>query len=119
MQTFPAIQAASVSADLDTLSCTSGGDCTATGESSDNALRVFSVSEIKGTWSAAKPIPGFASLPIGGATEIFADSLSCPSVANCTLAGAYAGNPNRTRTFVAAENNGTWGKARESPASPH
>ena len=111
VRTFPAGTGDGASMDL--LSCQPGGNCTGTGihYTSDND-RLFAVTETNGTWGAAKLIPGISALP-GGRPSFPADSsLSCPSAGNCTVGGTYASTGERARLFVAAETDGTWGRAR-------
>ena len=122
VQTFPAIVAAAKgnASGLNILSCGSGGNCTTAGVlfTPDNVPQVFSMTESKGSWSGMKPIPGFASLPGGGATIVAPDALPCPSAGNCTLARTYVRAQGHVQTFVVAEKNGTWSKPRSLTGFP-
>ena len=88
MQTFPAIAAVASAADIGTLWCQPGGDCTGTGDciADHGSEHAFAVSRTAGTWGAPALLQGFAAQH-----DAFGDILSCPSPGNCTL-GSPAGD---------------------------
>jgi hypothetical protein len=106
---------------LNSLSCTSAGNCSAGGRyaSSSNdgvpVAQAYVVSETNGTWGTAEEVPGTAALNGGGYAEV--DSVSCASAGNCSAGGAYTNSTPATEAFVVNETNGTWGTAQEVPGS--
>ena len=118
--TFPGIEKAGTNfASIDTLFCRSSGDCVGTGtyNSSDNVVHVFAINETSGTWGAAKVIPGFATLPGGGASVVTDAYLTCPSAGDCSLGGNYGGKSGGLQDFVVAERGGKWGPAQALPGT--
>jgi hypothetical protein len=99
------------------LSCPSPGNCSAGGTYVDasNHEQAFVVSEVNGTWGTAIEVPGTATLNAGGSGG--ASSVSCASAGNCLVGGTYAPNRRHLQAFVASEQNGTWGTAREVPGT--
>jgi hypothetical protein len=126
----PGLAALNVGGDavLDSLSCTSAGDCTAGGSYSPGgadagraapALDAFVVTETNGTWGRAIEVPGTAALNVGGSAGV--SSVSCWSPGDCVAAGQYAPGGVTyqtvadTQAFVVTETNGTWGRAMGLP----
>jgi hypothetical protein len=105
------------SAVLNSVSCTSAGNCSAGGRYLDSSGdgQAFVVGETNGTWGTAKEVPGTAALNKGGSAVL--NSVSCASAGNCSAGGGYAGSPNGSsgELFVVGETNGTWGTAKEVP----
>jgi len=106
------------------LSCSSPGNCSVGGSYSEPHNSGFSAlvaDQRDGTWDKAIQVPGIAALNVGGQAAVLA--LSCTSLGDCTAAGEYApggaaggGGENAiTSGFVAAEKNGTWGRAEQVP----
>jgi hypothetical protein len=97
------------------VSCSSPGDCAASGSYLDRLgdLQPFVVSERNGWWGAAIKVPGLASLNTGEQAGIM--SLSCGSAGNCAAGGSYKNSSGRVRAFVVSEKNGTWGIAMRVP----
>jgi hypothetical protein len=112
-------------AEVDSMSCSSAGNCSAGGSYTGVALNVgvgqaFVVSESNGVWGTAEDVPGLAALNTAGNAEV--DSVSCSSVGNCSAGGAYnavASSPGNTlqQAFVVNETNGVWGSAEEIPGT--
>jgi hypothetical protein len=80
----------SPSAWLNSVSCTSAGNCTAVGaaEDSSNVLQTLQLTETAGSWGP----PVEADLPVDDThTDLGAelDSVSCASAGNCTAVGLY------------------------------
>jgi hypothetical protein len=112
---FPGAEVASVS-------CARAGNCTAAGfyGNFDGTVRSFVISQVRGTWETARPIPGAAALIEGGDNQV--TSVSCVSPGNCTVAGyAFRFMPTGTETreyatpFVVSQHDGTLGRARQIP----
>src|SRR6266851_7003998 len=92
---------------VNTVSCGSGGNCSAGGYYGGQA---FVVSEVNGTWAAAQEVAG--SLNTGGFGWVA--SVSCAPAGNCSAGGAYDyGGYNAP--FVVSEKNGVWGQAIDVP----
>ena len=90
-------------ASVGTVSCTSAGNCSASGYYNDSAFNFhgFVVTQANGVWGTAEQVPG-----VGGG----AGSLSCSSAGNCTVGGSDHG-----QAIVVTQKNGIWGKAKEVP----
>jgi len=71
------------------------------------------VSQRRGVWQRATPVPGLAKLNAGGDAEI--DAVSCGSPGNCAAGGTYTDRRRHEQAFVATERNGTWQQAIEIP----
>src|SRR5262249_43518131 len=106
---------------VNSVSCTSPGNCTAGGEYNDASDRgqAFTVTQTGGTWAKAKEVPGIATLNTSGnATGV---AVLCASAGTCSADGSSDVNlrsvPNQGQVFVANEANGTWGRAREIPGT--
>jgi hypothetical protein len=101
-------------AQIQSLSCGSGGNCSATGSYTgpDGDQQVFVVSEQHGTWGSAEPVPGSAALNTGG--DAWTDSVSCGSAGNCSAGGSYSG-AHGLQAFLANQKSGTWGSAEPVP----
>ena len=101
---------------VNTVSCSSDGNCGAIGAYTDasNAVQAFVSNETSGTWGVAIPVPGIATLNFGGAVGIIL-VISCTSTGNCSAGGTYTDVSKNTQVFVVNETNGTWGSAIEVP----
>jgi hypothetical protein len=99
------------------VSCSSPGNCAATGNYADRLghSQVYVVSEKNGVWGDAIEVPRLAALNKGGDAEVA--SLSCASGGYCAAGGSYANGSGRTRAFVVSEKNGSWGKAIQVPGA--
>src|SRR5215472_12016582 len=77
-------------AQVNSVSCSSPGNCSAGGFYTDSAggNQAFVVSEVKGTWRAPIEVPGTAALNKG--QYAWVNSVSCASAGNCSAGGFYA-----------------------------
>ncbi|HEX9553820.1 MAG TPA: hypothetical protein VF983_11500 [Streptosporangiaceae bacterium] len=93
-------------AGVDTVSCGSPGNCAAGGQySKASGDQAFVISEVNGTWAAARAIAG--TLSSSGGAQV--TSVSCASAGNCAAGGQYDyGGYNAA--FLVNEKNGAWGK---------
>jgi hypothetical protein len=114
---FAALNKGSGQAGINSLSCTSAGNCSAGGFYHDTSSisKAFVVTEKNGTWGKAEQVPGIAALNKGGIASI--DSVSCGATGNCSAGGTYKDTASTFQAFVVDETNGTWGKAQEVPGS--
>lgn len=108
---------AGASAAVDSLACTSSGNCVAGGYYADSSgnLQAFVVDEVDGTWQEAVEVPRTAKLNAGG--YAFVSSVSCSSAGNCVAGGGYWSSFLVQQAFVVNEVNGTWHNAKEVPRS--
>jgi len=115
--TVPAPLSSGGGADIESVSCSSPGNCSAGGDSFHRRGpdHVFVVNEVNGTWGTAITVPGAAKLNTGGNASI--NSVSCAPGGNCSAGGFYADVNDGTQAFVVTETNGTWGTAIEVPGS--
>jgi hypothetical protein len=99
------------------VSCSSPGNCAATGNYTDRLdhSQAFVVSEKSGSWGNAIEVPRLAALNTGDNAQVA--SLSCGSAGNCAAGGFYTNGSDRTRAFVVSEKNGSWGKAIQVPGA--
>ena len=94
---------------IDSLSCSSAGDCSAAG-----GRPAFVVSERSGRWGRAIVVPGLAELtklkPF-----VFMNSISCGSAGDCAAGGTYSPASLRRSAFVVSEQSGRWREAIRVP----
>ena len=104
-------------AQTDSVSCASAGNCSAGGSYTDSsgAIQAFVASETRGTWGAAKEVPGTATLNQGGQAQV--SEVSCASAGNCSAGGSYLDSSASSEAFVVSETHGTWGAAKEVPGT--
>jgi hypothetical protein len=105
------------SAQINSVSCASAGNCGAGGFYTDSSShsQAFVVSETDGTWGTAEEVPGTATLNQGGSAQV--SSVSCGSAGNCAAIGVYTDSSSHSQAFVVSETNGTWGTAVEIPGT--
>ena len=106
-------------AQLESVSCASPGNCSATGDyaNASGRTKTFVVSQRDGSWGTAREIPGLAVLSAGGNAAV--DELSCGSAGNCAVGGSYSNNnvSGPSQAFIASQRSGVWGTAREVPGT--
>jgi hypothetical protein len=102
---------------VNSVSCTSPGNCSAGGEYNDSSgnQQAFVVTQANGTWSMAKEVPGTAALNTGGSAYV--TSVSCASAGHCSAGGQYKDSSGHVQQFVVNKVNGTWGTAKEIPGT--
>jgi len=105
---------------VNSVSCTTAGNCTAGGSYADGVevarhYQAFVVSETDGIWGSAIEVPGTATLNSDGYASVL--SVSCAKPGNCTAGGSYLDGSDHYQAFVASETNGIWGNAIEVPGS--
>jgi len=101
---------------INSVSCASAGNCSAGGSYLDSSghAQAFVVSQVNGTWSTAREVPGTATLNTGNDAI---NSVSCGSAGNCSAGGYYRDSSGNRQAFVVNEVNGTWRKANEVAAA--
>ena len=102
------------SASINSVSCTSAGNCSAGGSYIGSSGQEASiVNEVNGTWQKAIEVPGTASLNKAG--DAWVVSVSCASAGNCSAGGYYYDTLDNHQAFVVNEVDGTWQKAIKMP----
>jgi hypothetical protein len=90
------------STEIDAVSCTSAGNCSAGGQYEDAAegyaFSGFVEDEVDGSWQDPEPVPGLDTLNTGWNGEV--DSVSCPTTGNCGAGGWYLDSGDHTLPFV-------------------
>ena len=108
-----------------TVACPAPGYCTVAGRytyGTGTASSGFVADEVAYKWGTAQPVPGLATLNVGGSAG--ASNLACPTSRNCTIEGTYtakvtpSGTQADIRIFVDSEVNGSWQQA-SGPAIPN
>jgi hypothetical protein len=75
-------------AEVNSVSCTSAGNCSAGGEYKNaSGQQAFVVNEVKGTWRKAQEVPGTSALNTNGEADV--DVVSCTSAGTCSAGGYY------------------------------
>jgi hypothetical protein len=99
-------------AEVKSVSCAAAGNCAGGGSFTDAAGKSqgFVATEKRGTWGAARQLPGPDS-----ATSGMINSVSCGRAGNCVAGGSATTTGPFSDAFVADEVNGTWGGARAVP----
>jgi hypothetical protein len=106
-------------AQVNSVSCSSPGNCAAGGSYSDAAgVQGFVASQRNGRWRPAVAVGGLAALNTGGIAQV--DSVSCASAGDCAGGGSYQTTPspsygNQAQAFLVSEKNGRWGTAEQVP----
>jgi hypothetical protein len=108
------------SAQVNSVSCGSAGNCSAGGSYTDRMGQVQALvaRQVNGKWGTAIEVPGTAALNAQGAQI---DSVSCRSAGNCSAGGSYteykADFSLPHEAMVVSQVNGKWGKAIEVPGT--
>src|SRR6266700_1665534 len=72
---------------INSVSCTSAGNCSAGGFYANNGLQVFVLSQVNGIWHKAIEVPGSAALNRRGGASV--QSVSCATSGDCSAGGYY------------------------------
>jgi hypothetical protein len=105
------------SAQAQSISCASSGNCAAGGSYTNSAgdEEAFVANQTIGTWAKAEEVPGISTLNAGGTAEV--DTVSCGAAGSCSAGGSYTDSSGEYQAFVLSETEGTWGNAEEVPAT--
>jgi hypothetical protein len=107
------------SAGLSGVSCTSIGNCSATGTYSTKSATglLFTISEVHGIWGNAAATPLTTALPgQPDGTVAGIGQISCSSPGNCSAGGSYPVNGGY-QLFVISQVHGVWGSAIQIPGT--
>ena len=107
---------------LDSVTCTSPGDCVAVGgynDSSNDGQAMVAI-EMSGVWGQASELtlPSGANMAAKGDQEAFLNSVTCTSPGECVTVGSYDDANGIRQAMVAAETSGVWGQASEFTMLP-
>jgi len=114
MVEFPSGVVASYNAAyINTVSCSSPGNCTAAGifELPSNAQKVYTITMTNGVWGTPREAV-FANGVQATYTESSPNKISCSSAGNCTVVGRYFKASGGTEAFTMTSTNGAWAQAR-------
>jgi PASTA domain-containing protein len=102
---------------INSVSCSSVGNCSAVGSYVDGsgAQQGLLLTETGGTWATGVE----ASLPADAATnpDVFLNQISCGSAGNCSAVGEYSDSSGNGQGLLLTETAGVWGTGVE-PAPP-
>jgi hypothetical protein len=102
-------------AQVNSVSCASAGNCSIGGFYYDSShIQPFVGAEVKGIWRKAVKVPGTAALSNGDA-EI--NAVSCGSAGSCSAGGWYTDGAGYEQLMIVNEVNGTWHDAFEVPGT--
>jgi len=104
-------------AQIDSVSCASAGNCGAGGFYTDSSgnLQALVVNEVSGIWRTAEEVPGIGVLNAGHIA--ITNSVSCASAGNCSAGGVYSDSSRNRHAFVVNEVRGIWRPAKEVPGT--
>jgi hypothetical protein len=97
---------------VNSVSCTSSGNCVAAGTYSDSMTHAFVAVQSNGVWSNYSNIPGISDTTASGFEG--KEAVSCSTTGNCTVAGRYYEGA-LMQTFVASLVDGVWGNYEDVP----
>jgi hypothetical protein len=100
---------------VNSISCTSDGNCAAGGSYTDssNDIQGFVVSETGGAWGTATEVVDTAAVPSANAFGVA--SISCVATGDCSAVGLDVALGGAPVGFAITETNGTWSGALEFP----
>jgi hypothetical protein len=108
-------------AQLLSVSCASAGNCSAGGYYANEGVnstfsQPFVVTETKGRWGTAQPVPGLIELNVGGDAEV--TTVSCGAAGDCAAGGYFTDSSGSETAFVVEQTGGRWGAARALADGP-
>lgn len=114
---FAALNQGQHDGNLNSLSCSSPGNCSAVGQYTDSSghYQAFVASKQDGKWGRAEEAPGTAALNQGGYATL--SEVSCPAPGECSAGGQYTGRDGHAHAFVIGQAGGIWGAAEQVPGS--
>jgi hypothetical protein len=108
---MPSNAAEDQTAQFDSISCSTLGDCVAVGTYAANSmirtLVPFAVTEDRGKWSRGAAIPLPANFDARGGVSVVS-SVSCVGINVCAVVGQYPVSGGGARAFIDSEVSGSW-----------
>ena len=97
---------------LDSVSCSSAGNCVAAGqfEDSTGAFEAFTQTKSEGIWANAIPATFAPRVQSAKPSDRF-NSVSCSSAGNCVAAGNFKNAAGYYEAFTQTQSGGSWGTA--------
>ncbi len=112
LESIPGPASVLSNSEASSISCTSPGDCSATGTNYvGGSSTAFVATEVGGVWGDASQVQGFPTFPatsLGQDNGPQTDTISCSSSGNCSAGGWYTINGADGFSFVVNEVDGTW-----------
>jgi hypothetical protein len=111
---FPAdIQSTPLNSVLNSVSCSSPGNCTAVGQflNSTGGNEAFTMTSTGGVWGTARPAVFPADIQNTSLDSVF-NSVSCAAPGNCTAVGQFKNITGGFEAFTMTSTNGVWALAR-------
>src|SRR5215468_8947918 len=93
---------------MNSVSCASGGNCTAAGAYDDSSRHQqgLLLTQTAGTWTRGIKPPLPASAGSNPGTNVY--SVSCASAGNCTAVGGYDDSSRHQQGLLLTQTSGTW-----------
>jgi hypothetical protein len=116
--TLPGGHATNPDAYLDSVVCSSVGNCAAAGDYNEtSSSEAMVVVQSGGAWGSASEV----TPPAGHATDPYANvnSLACASAGNCVAVGTYDDASTYQEAMVVPDSGGVWGTASEVTLPAH
>ena len=95
---------------VDSVSCTSAGNCVGVGNYTDSGTQLMTATESDGTWGTATEIAQPSDANTSESIAQFSD-VSCTSPGNCVASGDYFNSSGLDAALEATESDGTWAQA--------
>jgi hypothetical protein len=109
--TTVAVPSGGTSGTLNSVACTSPGNCAAVGQYVDGSgqTEAMAASETAGSWGQATEI----ALPAGAAAAQGAtlSSIACPGTGSCKAVGSYDNSSGQQTAMLVLQSGATWGQA--------
>src|SRR4029077_9062882 len=104
---------------LNSLSCASAGNCTATGSYADSSgnRRGLLLTQTSGAWATGGEAPPPANA--GSNPGAVLDSVSCASAGNCTATGGYTDSSGNRQGLLLTQTSGAWATGVEAAPPAH
>ncbi len=101
-------------ASLGSVSCTSAGNCAASGYYTDGShfYQGMAVTETDGVWGPATEIV-LPNNHVGGNPQAEFTSIACWGAGDCSAVGSYTDSGNNAERMTASETDGVWTQATE------
>jgi len=77
----------------------------------------FAATAVTVGWGTAITVPGIAAFSKPANASANLNTVSCAGIRSCAAGGYYTDRAHKVQAFVAAENNGVWGKAIRVPGT--
>ena len=109
--TAPSNAGSNPDASLNSLACTSVGNCVGVGSYTDSSgnTQAMAATETNGAWGQAVEVTAPADAASNPSATL--KGISCTSAGNCEAVGSYDHTSDEAQAMAVAETNGTWAQA--------